>query len=204
MHFNKYFAKITFFRMPDYCEVLDCYESENCPVHSCANCIAKQQKVLTMLSERREICDALDNLSDSIKIFDKKLTDLMVSHQCEINSLEHKLAKWMTVANSGNVKHIQQQTAIEILGSLDPLIAWSKSGYSRDHPDDLIVYNANVLAEETKIWYGDLNVTESAPKLQDLANVLRQKVLVLDEMDAKWDTELKPDMSHPVRLFMPE
>ncbi len=202
----------------NYCDVLDCCEPQNCPVHSCAKCVACKHHVDALvaemtkssgrypsgISEQKEVHESIALLRDAMEDLHTRFNDMLSCSKFETDVLKEKLSKWMTLANSGNQKDIQKQTAITVLGSLDLLIAYSKSGYRRDHPDELVIFNANVVSEEAKIWFGDLNVTESEAKLQSLANTLKQKVFVLNEMDAKWDTEATPDISRPARVFTPQ
>ena len=103
---------------------------------------------------------------------------------------------------------MEKALAREILGPINPCIAWSKSEYCKNHKKDLVVFNANVCINEPemKLWYGDLNVTEFSDKLQDLANKINKKVYVLNEQDAKWifGTEEHPNFKNPEKVFMPD
>ena len=77
--------------------------------------------------------------------------------------------------------------AEEILGDAGRMIAGSKSGYCRAFPDHLPIFNANVCVEPArKIWFGDLDLTLDEAKLLALARMLRQKIYVLYEHDARF------------------
>ena len=39
------------------------------------------------------------------------------------------------------------------------LIAVSKSGYKSQYPNNEVVFNANIVTSEGKVWYGDLDLT---------------------------------------------
>ena len=73
------------------------------------------------------------------------------------------------------------------------MIGGSKSFYRKEHPDDLIVFNANILIPGYgKVWYGDLNLTEDYLVLREIAETLNTDLYVLREMDGRFGKETKP------------
>ncbi len=73
------------------------------------------------------------------------------------------------------------------------MIGGSKTGYRNMHPDDLIIFNANVLMPGYgKVWYGDLNLTEDYLVLKDIAKSLNTTLYVLWESDGRFGEEDKP------------
>ena len=73
------------------------------------------------------------------------------------------------------------------------MIGGSKSGYRNMHPDDLIIFNANVLMPgHGKVWYGDLNLTEDYLVLREIAQNLNTELYVLRESDGRFGLEIKP------------
>jgi|TARA_R110002110_G_scaffold17238_1_gene73140 hypothetical protein len=73
------------------------------------------------------------------------------------------------------------------------MIGGSKTGYSSQHADELIVFNANVLMPGYgKVWYGDLNLTEDYLVLKDIAKSLNSTLYVLWESDGRFGEENKP------------
>lgn len=69
----------------------------------------------------------------------------------------------------------------------------SKSGYREQHPENLVVMNANVCTrEEGKLWWGDLDVTLMADELRALARELSARVFVLPEDAARFETADEP------------
>ena len=108
--------------------------------------------------------------------------------------------------------------AWELLGRPGAMLSGSKTAA----PERRVVWNANVLIDQeqnsgrlhdllagrtvkpVKVWFGDLSVTESEAKLQELANRFGQKVYVLREMDARFDTEANPRIEEAVAVFEPE
>ena len=91
-----------------------------------------------------------------------------------------------------SVKEVQMH--FEAFGLYDArMIGGSKTGYTQDHSDDLIVFNANVLMpEHGKVWYGDLNLTEDYLVLKEIAETLNTDLYVLWESDARFGEENKP------------
>jgi len=69
----------------------------------------------------------------------------------------------------------------------------NKSKYCREHSDDLIIFNANIITEEDgKIWYGDLNVSEDFDNLKNVADHLNEDLYILMEGDARFGYENQP------------
>jgi hypothetical protein len=70
------------------------------------------------------------------------------------------------------------------------MVGGSKSGYWDKYPDNLVVFNGNVVIEKHgKIWYGDLDVTREEDKLQAVANELSRTLYILSEHDARFENE---------------
>lgn len=85
------------------------------------------------------------------------------------------------------------------LGYPGRLIGGSKSAYSAMHPDHLIVFNSNVFLKETngecfKAWYGDLNINLDKENLASIAKESGMTVIVLREMDGRFERENNPDL----------
>ena len=73
------------------------------------------------------------------------------------------------------------------------IIGGSKTGYCTEYPDDLIVFNANVLIPDYgKVWYGDLNLTQDYILLKSIAESLNTTLYVLWESDGRFGEEDKP------------
>ena len=72
------------------------------------------------------------------------------------------------------------------------MIGGSKSFYRKEYPDDLIVFNANVLMSGYgKVWYGDLNITQDYIILKSIADSLNTTLYILWEMDGRFGEENK-------------
>jgi len=72
------------------------------------------------------------------------------------------------------------------------MIGGSKTGYCTEYPDDLIVFNANVLIPDYgKVWYGDLNLTQDYILLKSIAESLNTTLYVLWESDGRFGEENK-------------
>ena len=73
------------------------------------------------------------------------------------------------------------------------MVGGSKTGYRNEHPDDLIIFNANILMPGYgKVWYGDLNLTEDYLVLREIAQNLNTELYVLRESDGRFGEEDKP------------
>ena len=89
-------------------------------------------------------------------------------------------------------KDTQWDTAREFLGPVGRLLSPDKSA-----PEGrVVVWNGNVCTRSVgKIWYGDIDITDPTD-LRDLATELGEPVYVLNEMDARFDTESEPVFSN--------
>jgi len=70
------------------------------------------------------------------------------------------------------------------------MVGGSKSGYFNKHPNNVVVFNANIVSKGGgKIWYGDLDVTLDFDKLKEIADELKEDLYILREHDARFDKE---------------
>lgn len=73
------------------------------------------------------------------------------------------------------------------------LIGSSKSNYLCKHPNDTVIFNANIVIKKVgKIWFGDININEDKTTLVKIANELNQDLYILREYDARFENESKP------------
>ena len=73
------------------------------------------------------------------------------------------------------------------------MLSGTKWGYQEKHPEDLIIFNANVFMKDMgKVWYGDLNLTKDYIILKSIADSLDTTLYVLWEMDGRFGEEEKP------------
>jgi hypothetical protein len=73
------------------------------------------------------------------------------------------------------------------------MISGSKSLYREKYPDHDVMFNANIIIEtKSKVWYGDLDITEDYDKLQDIADALKEPLYILYEMDGRFGEEALP------------
>lgn len=72
------------------------------------------------------------------------------------------------------------------------MIAFSKSTYVSKRPNNQAVFNANVVTDQGKIWWGDLDLLDDSEKLQQVANGLECNLYILREMDGRFGNENRP------------
>lgn len=92
----------------------------------------------------------------------------------------------------------QYTQATEILGMPGRLVSASKSGYSTQYPNNVVVFNSNVCTKNGKIWFGDIDVTKDEAKLKELAEALGERIYVIREMDGRFENEAKPKLDNAV------
>lgn len=70
------------------------------------------------------------------------------------------------------------------------MISGSKSGYREQYPDNLAIFNANIVIESRgKVWHGDLDVTLDYENLEKVSEALEEPLYILREMDARFENE---------------
>jgi hypothetical protein len=70
------------------------------------------------------------------------------------------------------------------------MVGGSKSGYRGQNPDNIVVFNANIVTKAAgKIWYGDLDVTKDFDSLKEVADEIKQDLYILTEHDARFENE---------------
>lgn len=78
------------------------------------------------------------------------------------------------------------------------MIGGSKSGYMEMHPDNNVVFNANIIIpSKGKVWHGDLDVTLDEENLKKVAKALEEDLYILGEHDARWGHE-----NDPIKVLM--
>jgi len=92
-----------------------------------------------------------------------------------------------------------QVLSMDHLGNISKLLSGSKSFYRSKHPRDFVLFNSNVYkeypeGEYKKIWWGDINITESNDNLKSLAGELGVPIYVLYEMDGRFGNEEYPNI----------
>lgn len=84
----------------------------------------------------------------------------------------------------------------QFLGYPGKMISGSKSGYGSLFPNNLVVFNSNVIVvtndSVSKVWYGDIDITIDRDKLKKMAIDLGVVVYVLYEMDGRFENENTP------------
>lgn len=93
-----------------------------------------------------------------------------------------------------------------ILGFEGKMISFSKSGYRNENPENLALFNANIIQKTEKgyekIWFGDIDITLDYEKLIRISECLDTEIFVLYEMDARFDRETNPNiLSYIVSAF---
>ncbi len=70
------------------------------------------------------------------------------------------------------------------------MIGGSKSGYHSTHPNDDILFNANIFIPSLgKVWWGDLNITLDNEALQEVCNKIGEEMIIVSEMLGRFEAE---------------
>jgi len=73
------------------------------------------------------------------------------------------------------------------------MVCGSKSHYREMFPNHNVYFNANIFEKDLgKVWYGDLDLTVDAPRLQRIAQSCGVNLYVLREMDGRFENENLP------------
>lgn len=97
---------------------------------------------------------------------------------------------------------------IKILGVSGTMISGSKSGYRNNHPNNLAIFNSNICTidgeEFEKVWFGDIDLTLSSKNLISLSRILNKTIVVLHEIDGRFENEAKPLVNKYVYKVNPD
>lgn len=73
---------------------------------------------------------------------------------------------------------------------LGRLISGSKSTYRKNNPDNIVLFNANIITINLdKIWYGDVDITLDADALIEIAKELNEPLFILQELAGRFGEE---------------
>jgi hypothetical protein len=92
----------------------------------------------------------------------------------------------------------------EKIGWAGRMISGSKSGYRTLHPNNFALFNSNICTKTGKIWWGDIDLTESKQVLLDIAESTGEEIYVLFEMDGRFENEDSPKLDKAVVVFYPD
>ena len=65
------------------------------------------------------------------------------------------------------------------------------------------VWNANIVVDGLKVWYGDLDLTADEASLQAVADEIKEPLYILYEMDGRFDNEGEPKVDNAIKVFKP-
>lgn len=91
----------------------------------------------------------------------------------------------------------------EELGEIGTLITFSKSEYIRRNPKNIVVFNSNIIINNEKYWYGDIDISLNKHKLINLSKIFNETIYILYEKDCRYETEHNPNINNYVIKFEP-
>lgn len=102
------------------------------------------------------------------------------------------------------LRHIRRK-----LGPSGRMICWDTDTYVKEHPNDEVVFNANlcmltIQPKRRKLWYGDLNLTKENDILQEIADFCREPIYILSELDGRYEYEKDPQIDRAIKMYNPE
>jgi hypothetical protein len=123
-----------------------------------------------------------------------KIEKLAVVLKCQPHEVEKRVAKLVP----GEVCEMQD-IIIKRIGEMGRMLSMVKVAPK----GEIVVWNANLLVDGKKVWYGDINLTTQNEALQALADELSEVIHILREHDCRFSTELKPNLKNAVAMFVP-
>lgn len=69
------------------------------------------------------------------------------------------------------------------------LLSASKSDYRDENPNNEVYFNANIFTKRGKVWWGDLDITFDAEKIERISEASGEKLYILKEMDGRFENE---------------
>lgn len=84
------------------------------------------------------------------------------------------------------------------------MISPSKTRYNVEHPDNEVVFNANLCTRTEKIWWGDIDLTLDSDDLQRFADARGEPLFLLRESDGRFASETTPLLNRAIVTFIPK
>lgn len=101
--------------------------------------------------------------------------------------------------------HAPDEIAERILGPAGRMVAASKTRHGKEHPDHVLVFNANLCTRtHGKIWHGDLDLTLDEELVLTFAHAIDETVYVLYERQARFGSEVAPVIGECVIAVSPD
>lgn len=76
---------------------------------------------------------------------------------------------------------------------LGRMLAATKTAYREEHPDEFVIFNANVITKSSgKVWFGDVSIDSDFDNLKNIADLLKEDLYILMEGDARFGYEKEP------------
>ena len=90
------------------------------------------------------------------------------------------------------------------LGDRGSILTVYKVKYRKTHPDNLIIFNSSIIVNDEKIWYGDIDLTESKDSLIELSKTINNNIYVLFGPDKRLHNENILDINNFVMVYSPD
>lgn len=103
-----------------------------------------------------------------------------------------KILSSVKLIEGSEVKETKQDKIEKVLGHKAYMVSASKGRYVHNYPDNVVYFNSNLIVDGKKEWFGDIDVTIKHSKLIELAKELNSELIVLREMDGRFDNEEIP------------
>jgi len=87
------------------------------------------------------------------------------------------------------------------IGIIGEMCGGSKTGYRNSNPDHLVVFNANIIVNGEKVWFGDIDISIHRISLQTIAVEENIDIYILREMDGRFEYEDDPQINKAVAVF---
>lgn len=126
-----------------------------------------------------------------------------------LNDYKDELSAMIAEGNKRSEEIMNKNVAItklarEIMGFPGGMICGSKSGYGKQYPKNVAVFNSNVVTAKGKVWYGDFDLTLSENKLVELAKKSGETIYLIYEMDGRFENEESPRLERALYAVTPE
>jgi hypothetical protein len=85
------------------------------------------------------------------------------------------------------------------LGIKGSIITSSKGRYRYNNPNNIVVFNANIVSNKKVIWHGDIDISVDYKKLINIGKEIG-KYYIIHEMDGRFEKASKPDTTNFVAM----
>ena len=90
------------------------------------------------------------------------------------------------------------------LGDVGNVLSSNRTRYRKTHPNNLIIFNSNIIIDNQKLWTGDIDITISNDDLIDISRIMNKDVYILFGADKRLKNDDTDTDKYCVVMYSPD